>query len=235
LFGLGAGAVLAPLAGKAALSPRPKGPSVFPNGYPSGIDVASYQGYPDWDTVVGSTGISFAFTKATEGTTYTNPTFDYNWAWMAYEGLYRGAYHYGRPAYDARAQADYFVDVVQPQSGDLQMCLDLETTDGRSPAQVWAWTQAFIDEIYQLTGAPGIIYTGYYFWRDQVGNPADNLNCPLWLAAYVSDPNPYVPRAWSTWSFWQYTSSGSVPGISGAVDLDLFNGSLDRLALLTIP
>jgi lysozyme len=235
----GAGAALAPLGLKGARPGRSPAPAKSgrtpPPGYPSGFDVSNYQGSIDWDSAAYYSGASFAFCKATEGTTFLDPWFYNNWAWMYYEGLYRGAYHYGRPAYDPRAQADFFVNVVQPQSGDLQMCLDLETTDGRSPAQVWAWTQAFIDEIYRLTGAPGIIYTGFYFWRDSVGNPSDNLNCPLWLAAWVSDPNPYVPRAWGTWSFWQYTSSGRIPGISGNVDLDLFNGGLDRLALLTIP
>jgi GH25 family lysozyme M1 (1,4-beta-N-acetylmuramidase) len=243
LLQMGTGALAAPLMlgadGPQPSAPAPTAPPPLA-GYPTGIDVASYQGYPDWDAVASS-GISFAFTKATEGTTYTNPTFNYNWAWMAYEGLYRGAYHFARPGsypsvYDnAVNQADYFLNVVQPQSGDLQMVLDLEVTGGLSPSALWAWTQAFINEVYYWTGAPGIIYTGYYFWRDSLGNPRDNLNCPLWLAAYVSDPSRYVPAAWGTWSFWQYTSSGRVPGISGNVDLDYFNGGLDRLALLTIP
>ena len=105
----------------------------------------------------------------------------------------------------------------------------------QTPAQVWAWVQAFIAQIKVRTRRPGIIYTGFYFWRDSVGNPTSNLNCPLWLAAYVSDPTPYVPRAWSTWSFWQYTSSGSVSGVSGNVDRDAWNGTLTGLKNLRLP
>ncbi len=198
-----------------------------------GIDVASYQGYPNWSSVKSS-GKTFAFTKATEGTTYTNPYFATNWSRMKSAGLIRGAYHYGRPGTDPVAQADYFVNTVHPTSGDLQMALDIETTDGRTPSQVRSWIVSFINRIQYRTGRPGIIYTGFYFWRDSAGN-GSNLNCPLWLAAYVSNPAPYVPAAWSTWSFWQYTSSGSVPGVSGNVDRDAWNGSLSGLNNLRLP
>jgi GH25 family lysozyme M1 (1,4-beta-N-acetylmuramidase) len=198
-----------------------------------GIDVASYQGYPNWTSVKNS-GKSFAFTKATEGTTYTNPYFATNWSRMKSAGLIRGAYHYGRPGTDPTAQANYFCSKVAPKSGDLQMTLDIETTDGKSSSQVRSWIVTFINRIKTLTGRPGIIYTGFYFWRDSAGN-GSNLNCPLWLAAYVSNPAPYVPAAWSTWSFWQYTSSGSVPGVSGNVDRDCWNGTLSGLNNLRLP
>jgi lysozyme len=198
----------------------------------NGLDVSNWQGSIDW-TKVKNSGKVFAFCKATEGTTYKDPWFATNWANMKKVGLIRGAYHFGHPGSDPIAQARFFVNTVKPTTGDLQLVLDLEVTDGKTPAQVWAWTQAFIGEIKRLTGRPGIIYTGYYFWKDNVGNPNNNLNCPLWIAIY--GPNPLVPSAWSTWSFWQYTSSGSVPGVSGNVDLDYFNGSLDQLKKLTLP
>jgi lysozyme len=198
-----------------------------------GIDVASYQGYPNWSSVKSS-GKTFAFTKATEGTTYTNPYFATNWSRMKSAGLIRGAYHFGRPGTDPTTQANRFVNVVKPVSGDLQMALDIEVTDGKSPSAVRSWIVTFINRIKTLTGRPGIIYTGFYFWRDSAGN-GSNLNCPLWLAAYVSDPAPYVPAAWSTWSFWQYTSSGTVSGVSGNVDRDAWNGTLSGLNNLRLP
>ena len=198
-----------------------------------GIDVASYQGLPNWTSVKNS-GRTFAFTKATEGTTYTNPDFATNWARMKSAGLIRGAYHYGHPGSDPVTQANFFCNVVKPTSGDLQMALDIETTDGKSPSQVRSWIVSFINQIVSRTGRPGIIYTGYYFWTGSAGN-GSNLNCPLWLAAYVSDPTPYVPPAWSTWSFWQYSDTGSVPGVSGAVDLDAWNGTVSNLDNLRLP
>lgn len=216
----------------AAASPNRAGPPAATS-YVRGLDVSNYQGRINWDSVKSS-GAAFAFAKATEGTTFTDPWFATNWPAMKRVGLFRGAYHFGHPGSDAVAQARRFINVVRPTHGDLQLVLDLEVTDGKSPAQVWAWTQAFIAEVRRQTGRPGIIYTGYYFWRDQVGNPANNLNCPLWVAAYgVSAPR--VPRAWTTWSFWQYTDAGRVPGISGNVDLDYWNGTLAQLRNLTLP
>jgi GH25 family lysozyme M1 (1,4-beta-N-acetylmuramidase) len=198
-----------------------------------GIDVSHWQGTVNWTSVKNS-GRKFAFCKATEGTTYTDPQFSANWSHMKSAGLIRGAYHFGRPGTDPTAQADYFCNVVKPTSGDLQMTLDIETTDGKSSSQVRSWIVSFINRIQYRTGRPGIIYTGFYFWRDSAGN-GSNLNCPLWLAAYVSDPSAYVPAAWSTWSFWQYTSSGSVPGVSGNVDRDAWNGTLTGLKNLRLP
>jgi lysozyme len=197
--------------------------------------VSHWQGSINWSSVKSS-GKKFAFCKATEGTTYTDPQFATNWAAMKTNGIVRGAYHYGRPGSDAVAQANLFVNTVKPKQGDLQLVLDLETTDGKTPAEVWAWTQAFCGRVQQLTHRPCIIYVGYYFWRDSVGNPTNNLNCPLWLAYWGSgDPQSFVPPAWDTWSFWQYTSTGTVPGISGNVDLDYFHGSVTTLKKLTLP
>ncbi|MBN9117679.1 MAG: glycoside hydrolase family 25 protein [Planctomycetes bacterium] len=221
-------------AGGGVLGTAASAPGVSGTDYAiQGVDVASYQGYPDWTSVKNS-GKTFVFNKATEGTTYTNPYFATNWSRIKSAGLIRGAYHYGRPGTDPVAQADYFINTVHPTSGDLQMMLDIEVTDGKSPSQVRSWIVAFINRISARTGRPGIIYTGFYFWRDSAGN-GSNLNCPLFLAAYVSNPSAYVPAAWPYYTFWQYTSSGSVPGISGNVDRDAFNGSTSGLNALRLP
>lgn len=198
-----------------------------------GIDVSHYQGTINWTSVKNS-GKTFAIVKATEGTTYTDPKFASNWAAMKAAGLIRGAYHFGRPGTDPVVQANKFCDVVRPTTGDLQMTLDIETTDGKTPSQVRAWIVAFLNRVQARTGRPGIIYTGFYFWRDSAGN-GSNLNCPLWLAAYTSSPTAYVPAAWSTWTFWQYTGSGSCPGITGAVDRNAGNLSLTTLNRLRLP
>jgi lysozyme len=220
-------------AGLAALASLPTAEANLPASYLNGIDVSHYQGTVNWNSVAQA-GYTFAFAKATEGTTYKDPTFPTNWANMKSAGLVRGAYHYGHPGSSAVTQANFFVNYVKPTHGDLQLVLDLETTDGETPAQVWQWTQAFIKQVQTLTGRPGIIYTGYSFWVNSVGNPKNNLNCPLWVAAYgVSKPQ--VPPAWSTWSFWQYSDTGSVSGVSGACDLDYFNGSKTQLLALTLP
>jgi lysozyme len=207
----------------------------------NGIDVSSYQGYVNWQAVKNA-GTSFAFAKATEGTYYTDAYLRRNISEMKRVGIIPGAYHFARPGSNAVTQARIFCSAVKSANGNnfhglLQLALDLERTDGQSPTAIRNWTQAFIHEVQVQTGRPGIIYTGFYFWRDQAGN-GPNLNCPLWLAAYVSNPTPYIPAAWKSvgWAFWQYTSSGSVGG-THPVDRDYFRNAYpyNNIGALRIP
>jgi GH25 family lysozyme M1 (1,4-beta-N-acetylmuramidase) len=101
----------------------------------------------------------------------------------------------------------------------MQLMLDLEVNDSQTPAVVWAWTQAFSARVLARTGRPLLMYTGYYFWRDSVGNPTDNLNAPLWIAAYIA--KPLIPTAWPNWTFWQHDDNGRFVGIDGNVDVRL--------------
>jgi hypothetical protein len=80
------------------------------------------------------------------------------------------------------------------------------------------------------TGKRPIIYTGFYVWRDQIGDP-DFSEYPLWIAAYVNRC-PDISDHWNRWTFWQTSDSGRIPGIDGNVDTDLFNGDLAALQRL---
>jgi lysozyme len=196
-----------------------------------GIDVSHWQGTIDWSTVA-ATGKRFAIFKATEGTTYVDDTFAQNWQGSKRAGLIRGAYHYFRPARDPIAQANFFADVMGPLGpGDLPPMLDLEETDGLSPSRVAAATRRFLDHLQLRTGRVPMIYTGYYFWRDQVGNPSGFSHYPLVMAAYVRGC-PLVPDSWGRFTMWQYSSTGRVGGIRGNVDLDVFDGDMNALVAL---
>lgn len=204
----------------------------------SGIDVSIFQGAIDWAAVASRSNTSFVSIKATEGTDFHDPNFKENWAGAHSAGLFRTAYHFAHPSADAVAQADFFCGAVAAAGGwanssTLQLMLDLEDADKQSPAAVWAWTQAFAARVRAITGRPIIIYTGYYFWRDQVGDPADNLDAPLWIAAYI--PKPLIPRAWPAWTFWQHNDNGDIPGINARTDVDYFNGERAELERLCFP
>jgi len=224
---------------------RPSGLPEAAAAHRNGIDVSNWQGNVNW-SAVRSSGITFAVAKATEGTGFTDRFINQNIAGMKRAGIVPAAYHFAHPGSDATAQANHFTNVVRRANGGsfsglLQLVLDLEETDGRSPSQVWAWTQTFVARVRAVTGRPCIIYTGFYFWRDSVGDPNNNLNCPLWLAAYVPESRTggLTPRAWSRvgWAFWQYTDSGRVPGVAGNVDRDYFRngGSYPNINSLRIP
>ena len=64
--------------------------------YVPGMDVSSYQGNVAWQTAYNN-GARFAYVKATEGTTYTNPYFAQQYNGSYNVGMIRGAYHFAHP------------------------------------------------------------------------------------------------------------------------------------------
>ena len=194
-----------------------------------GIDVSHYDSTIDWAAVHGS-GVAFAFMKATENTNFVDPEFATNWKNAGANGVIRGAYHFFRPEVDATAQADYFVQNAGiPAAGDLSPTLDLEVTDNIAAATVASGALTFLARVQQKTGRTPIVYTSASF-LSSIGSPAGFAAYTLWVANWqVSCPKLPSPP-WSDWTFWQDSSTGTVPGISGsAVDTDQFNGTLADL------
>lgn len=198
--------------------------------YADGVDVSHWQGTINW-TKVDNDGVQFAFMKATDGTSYTDPQFARNWSQAKSHGIFRGAYHFAEPGSSATTQARHYVATVGSltHAGDLPPVLDLETTGGLGSSALRSWVSTWLSTVERLTGRNPMIYVSPYFWIDHLGNSTAFHHYPLWVAHYgVSSPK--VPGGWPTWSFWQRTSSGHVDGISGHVDMNKFNGSSAQLA-----
>lgn len=191
----------------------------------TGIDVSHFQGTVNW-AEVASSGVVFAFAKATDGITYLDPQFAVNWPAMKSAGLLRGAYHFYEPADDAVSQAQHFLSSVTLETGDLPAVLDVEITGGVSSTELWSGVATWLQAVQTTTGRPPLLYVAPGFWNDNSPNLA-LTSYPLWLADYASQPT--LPDGWSTWHFWQHSETGSVPGVSTSVDLDLFNGTLLQL------
>ncbi len=201
-----------------------------------GLDVASYQGNVNWSSVRAN-GARFAYVKATEGTTYTNPYFtqQYNGSYNA--GLIRGAYHFALPNRSSgTAQANWFVDHGGGWSRDgktLPPALDIEynpygaTCFGLSQSAMVSWIRAFSTTVHTRTGRYPTIYTTTNWWATCTGNNASfGATNPLWIARYASTVGT-LPAGWSYQTIWQHADSGVFPG-----DQNLFNGAFDRLQAL---
>jgi lysozyme len=199
-----------------------KGPVV------KGVDVSHYDATIDWAKVHGA-GIDFAFMKATEGTTFVDPTYATNFKDARANGVIAGAYHFFRPATDATAQADFFVQTAGiPAAGDLPLTIDLEVTDSVAGATVASSAITFLQRVEQKTGRKPIVYTSASFLTS-IGNPSTFGAYTLWVANWgVTCPKIPSP-AWSDWLFWQDSSTGTVAGITSAVDTNQFNGTLSDL------
>lgn len=201
-------------------------------GAPKGIDVAAHQhpgGTPiDWSKV-RTDGQSFAFVKATEGGDWVNPHYVEDIQAANAAGLKTGAYHYARPAGDAKTQAANFAaQIALAPDQTLPPALDIEVAEGKSAAQLEQWIEEFTSELKRLTGRTPMIYTYKYFWMGQMNNSQKFSDMPLWLAAY-QDQAPEAVGGWKELSFWQRSGSGKVAGISTDVDMNLFNGSKQQL------
>jgi len=204
-----------------------------------GIDVSYYQGDIDWPAVKAG-GYDFAITRINHSD-FMDPEFDGNWAAIKEVGMIRGAYQYFEPGDDVAYQAQIVIDKLGMLGpGDLPAVIDVETTSGLGPTAVANAVAEWVELVEAGTGKKPIIYTGKYFWEDNVGSAAF-ADYPLWHAAYPNacqPPNPPPPECgscaniadqWSDWIVWQFSSSGDVPGIAGNVDLNVWKGDLASL------
>ncbi|MFE4172347.1 lysozyme [Streptomyces sp. NPDC056909] len=201
-----------------------------------GVDVSGHQGNVNW-VALWSSGVDWAYTKATEGTSYKNPYFarQYNGAYDA--GLIRGAYHFAAPDGSSGAtQADYFVDNGGGWSRDgktLPGVLDIEWNPygaacyGKTRSQMVDWIDDFLETYRSRTGRDALIYTATSWWKTCTGNyPGFASTNPLWIPRYSGTVGE-LPAGWGFQTIWQYTSTGPIVG-----DHNRFNGALDRVQAL---
>jgi GH25 family lysozyme M1 (1,4-beta-N-acetylmuramidase) len=216
-----------------------------PAAYPvRGIDIASYQDPMNWPAAAAS-GISFAYIKATEGSSYTNPGLALDTAAAKANGLYVGSYAFARPdANNPRAQADFFVSAIGsgrdgrtlPPFVDLEGGAAVGTAEcyGKSPAQLAAWIRAFLAEVRAGLSLAPLIYTSAGgFWSDCLGSGAARLAAGSRLDVASWNPSPgLLPAGWQQWTVWQYAADAVNPGTGGGTsDGDVFNGTRADLAV----
>ncbi len=212
-----------------------------------GIDVAAFQhpnGAPiNWADVAAA-GYKFAAVKGTEGDYYVNPWVSSDVAVAKEVGMDVTAYHFAIPNVSSGAeQAQFAVEYSGYASGPqmLPLMLDIEydpyvSTDGTNmcygltPAQMVSWTSAFVTTARSLTGQYPIIYTTANWWDTCTGGSTAFGSDPMWVAAYGFS-SPPMPDGWPAYTYWQYTSSGTVPGVDtpDGTDLSDFNTGLAGL------
>ncbi len=206
----------------------------YPEGYEvRGIDISHYQERINWERLrnanIQGQPLSFAFIKATEGISIIDENLNENIYQAHQNDIVCGAYHFFTPDVDAARQARFFLKQVHLQAGDLPPVLDIEKSGKLSKAQVVKAAKTWLDIVEKHYGVKPIIYTGYRFKMDFLGDSIFN-QYPYWIAHYYVDRLAYK----GPWHFWQYTDVGHIDGISGYVDFNIFNGSLEQLHALTI-
>lgn len=198
-----------------------------------GIDVSKWQGDSiDWKAVYSS-GQRFAVARSSIAGRSKDETFVRNYKGMVAADLIPGAYHLVSGLSDGPTQAQNFKEALDAAEFDKGLLvLDVEgwaeTLNGNE-AGTLAATKYLADWIRRTYNRTPIIYTGVY-WRDNLKQHSNNFGSELWLSYYGTNPvENYVPSAWSTWKMWQYTDTGSVPGVAGNVDMNKSAGTLKSL------
>jgi lysozyme len=193
-----------------------------------GVDVSKYEATISW-TQVKAAGIAFAFARISDGTANPDAYFAANWKGMKAQGIVRGAYQFFRASVDPTAQANLVVTSLQQagglQAGDLPVVMDIETADGQTESTIESNMRTWLGVVAAQTRLTPIIYTSAGTYPVTT---AAFASYPLWVANYGATC-PSMPTGWSQWKFWQTSSTGTVSGISGAVDLDQYNGTLADL------
>lgn len=203
-------------------------PGRSPDRYPvHGIDLSRFQTSVDW-VAAHANGVNFAYIKATEGGDLFDPLFTAHWQGARAAGVLRGAYHFFYHCRPAAEQARWFIRHVPRSPGALPPVLDMEwtptsptCTTRREPATIRDEARIFLDILERHYGQRPMIYTTVDFYQD---NELWRLSgVEFWLRS-VAD-HPHGAYDGETWSFWQYTSTGIIPGIQGEVDVNVFAGS----------
>ncbi len=193
-----------------------------------GADVSRYQENFNWERQKNA-GMVFGIARISDGTQYIDQYFDRNWSELKRLGMIRGSYQYFRPAQNVQAQADIVINKLgRLGPGDLPAVIDVESNGGLNKAQVTAKVKQWVDLVEAGTGKKPIIYTGPYFWQDNVGDTGMGDH-PLWIAHYGTTC-PLTPDGWSKWSFWQYCDGNTAYCENGqGFDRNVFNGTLEEL------
>ncbi|KAJ6441456.1 N,O-diacetyl muramidase [Purpureocillium lavendulum] len=198
-----------------------------------GFDISHYQPNVDFAKAYAD-GARFVMIKATEGTTYTDPSFSSHYTGATKAGFIRGGYHFARPASSSgAAQAKYFIahgggwskdGITLPGMLDMEYQSSSSACGGLSQSAMVSWINDFVNTYHSATGVYPLIYTSTSWWTQCTGNSAAfGSKCPLVVARYASSVGT-LPAGWGFYTFWQYSDAAPWGG-----DADTFNGDITAL------
>lgn len=180
-----------------------------------GIDISHHNG-PEIDfEAVRDAGYSFVYIKATEGTNFKDRHFVNNARRAREAGLRVGAYHFFRFDTDGEMQALNLMHSLRGYTLDLPVAIDVEewgNPDGEATSRIVTRMRDLFDTMHR-GGFDVIIYTNKDGYERFVKGNFDGM--PLWISSFTTPPGDI------DWDVWQYSHTGTVPGVPGSVDLNV--------------
>lgn len=168
--------------------------------------------------------VSFVYIKSTEGTTIRNRYFLQDYALAKKQGIKVGAYHFFSLKSTALAQATFFVNHTLFRHDDFPPVLDVEPSDAQiaqigGTEELLRRIRIFMEYVEKRTGMRPILYINQMFVNKHM-KTADDIKRKynVWIARY-GEYKPDVKLV-----YWQLCADGRVNGITGPVDINVFNG-----------
>lgn len=201
-----------------------------------GIDVSSWQGEIDWNKVKGA-GVEFAIIRVgyrgyEYGALQKDSNFEKNLSGAISAGIPVGVYFFSQAlnVTEGQQEAEYICNLISGYKITLPITMDYEYagdngTDGRlysahlTKEAATSAALAFCDRV-KAKGYTPMVYANLDFLSNQLNASQISSRYPIWLARYSNNAN-YS----GDYEFWQYSSVGTVNGISGNVDCDVWYDS----------
>lgn len=192
-----------------------------------GIDLSHHNddnGTINFDALAGH--VDYVITKVTQGISYVDPTATRHIAESRRIGVIPGLYHFPNWG-DPIAEADFFCRNAGDVTGAF-VAFDCENIPaGVGPVN---WTYQWLQRVSSTLGVAALVYMNKSTLNGYDWTPVINGGFGLWLANYDGNPGDFsVTGAWSCVALKQYSDAGHIDGVTGNVDLDSFNGSVDQL------
>lgn len=197
-----------------------------------GIDVSRWQGIINWDSVKSAKSFAIIKIGGSDDGLYPDGQAQRNANEARRVGIPRGFYFYLGGVFDIATEVQHIKNCIANIGGlkpGESIALDWEEHNANEVAYVTGIAKALID-----SGLPRpLIYMSLSRVRGNNWKPLVDLNCGLWVASWGNnnatlEPGEVSPsEEWPFVAMQQYSSTGSVSGIGGRVDLDVFNGDVE--------
>ena len=209
--------------------------TVVSNGtFDQGIDVSAWQGTIDW-AKVKSSGVSFAMLRVLSGTMnglQVDSQFYNNAKGTNANGIAMGVYRYGyaTTVSEAKEEAQRTIQALKIAEGmgvkvtyPVAYDVEDEATQGQlSKTQLANIINAY-KSVIEDYGYKFMIYSNPNWLTNKI-DMSSFAGDDIWLARWFYDGSPYHDHGYAgpgNVTIWQYSSSGTVPGISGNVDMNI--------------
>jgi len=182
------------------------------------VDLSKWQDKVNF-TELKKYGVWGVCLKATQGTTFVDPSFATRAKEAKKVGLVVLSYHYATFA-DPVEEADHYASIIHPARLTGRPMLDVEEPSGTINVEVWC--RDFNRHLRYKRGLPLPLYYGNpsYIVEHKYSRP---IGAGLVLAAYGRNDGKdfpvVVPAPWTRYVAHQFTSEGRLPGVGGPVDV----------------